>query len=64
MNTGEFYTNKETGETGRCVKTYCGSQVMDFPSRESYVSYLGSEHKLRKATRAEIIQWIKENWPE
>ena len=36
MNTGEFYTNKETGETGRCVKTYCGSQVMDFPSRESY----------------------------
>jgi hypothetical protein len=56
---GEFYTDKETGEIGRCVPSLTGYHVIDFPNSAMYRHY-NDPSRLRKATRAEIIEWIDE----
>jgi hypothetical protein len=58
---GEFYADKKTGEVGRALESWLGGSIMlDFPNREeSCVSCIGAEHKLRKATRQEIVDLLR-----
>ncbi len=65
---GEFYTVKRgqgrrSGRTARAVMDLDGSSRrvdLDFNCADIYISFLGCEHKFRKATAAEITAWIGE----